>query len=235
MGGTPTYEYRDGQRLAPAVAYDLDRMAAAFLAETSESLHVSEGGGLRTRAEQQEKYDAYLAYLNGGPWAPLAAHPDDPMAYHVESNPNGARAVDLYDSGAVGGVGTGTGPRHQWMLANAHRFNFENEGLTFSRPEPWHKKWTGSDPWAVPAPASIPAVPNPESEEDDDMIQFVEVPGKAGSRKGGVFAIYRNEKGQHRAAFIGTNKEARIARDGHLILGSQAAADRLEKITPGLR
>lgn len=159
MGGAKQYVYRDGQRLAPAVAYDLERMAAAFVADTGETLHVAVGGGLRWVSEQQEKRDAYLRFLSGGPWAPLAADPRDPKAYHVETNPNGARAVDLYDSGAVGGVGKGAGPRHQWMLANAHRFNFENEGLEFDRPEAWHKRWTGDNPWVVPT--SLP--------EEDDM------------------------------------------------------------------
>lgn len=150
-GQAMSYEYRNGQRLAPAVAYDFDRMAEAFHVETGLTLHVNDGGGLRLEWEQQQLWDDYQRFLNGGPWAPLAAHPDDPRAYHVETNPNGARALDLGDSGPAGvGVASGTGETHAWMLKNAHRFNFENEGMTFSRVEPWHKKWTGRDPWTTP-------------------------------------------------------------------------------------
>jgi hypothetical protein len=32
---------------------------------------------LRTRAKQQRYWDDYQAHLAGGPWAPIAAHPDD--------------------------------------------------------------------------------------------------------------------------------------------------------------
>lgn len=55
----------------------LDVAAAASLARVDRDighpLQITEAG--RTRAQQQAHYDRYIAYLNGGPWAPLAARP----------------------------------------------------------------------------------------------------------------------------------------------------------------
>lgn len=55
----------------------LNAAAAASLArvdaEIRHLLQITEAG--RTRGEQQEHWDRYQAYLNGGPWAPLAAKP----------------------------------------------------------------------------------------------------------------------------------------------------------------
>lgn len=55
----------------------LNAAAAASLArvdaEIGHLLQITEAG--RTRGEQQEHWDRYQAYLNGGPWAPLAARP----------------------------------------------------------------------------------------------------------------------------------------------------------------
>lgn len=45
-----------------------------------------------SRVEQFKFYNAYRAYLNGGPWAPLALHPDE--SWHCEPR---ARAVDTDD------------------------------------------------------------------------------------------------------------------------------------------
>lgn len=230
---TRTYAYRDGQRLAPAVAADLDRLAAAFAAEVGETLHVTVGGGLRWRSEQLHLWNGWQRRLPG---FNKAAHPDDPKAYHVETNPNGARAVDVHDSGHDPGVTRLGEPEAEWLRRNAHRFNFEPEGYTFEPIEPWHLKWLGPDPWATPDPDPAPTTSSSthHHEEEEDMLQFIEVAGEAGKRKGGWYAIRRDGDG-HRATFIGTPSECRYGDDGRFIVRSQNAANRLEKIAPGLR
>lgn len=55
--------------LAAAAAASLARVDR----EIGHPLQITEAG--RTRAQQQAHYDRYIAYLNGGQWAPLAARP----------------------------------------------------------------------------------------------------------------------------------------------------------------
>jgi hypothetical protein len=141
------YVQVDGQWLAPAVARDLARMAAKFKADNGFDLFCSSGA--RTRQVQMDLWNAWQRHLAGGPYAPRAAHPDDPKAYHYIGNPTGPRAVDVRDSGDDPGVTRRGTLRDKWMEAHAHEFNFENEGYLYD--EAWHKVWRGGDPFAVTA------------------------------------------------------------------------------------
>lgn len=68
---TPSHVTLAGGRgwLNAAAAASIARVDAAI----GHLLQITEAG--RTEAEQQAHWKRYLAYLNGGPWAPLAAKP----------------------------------------------------------------------------------------------------------------------------------------------------------------
>lgn len=55
--------------------------------------------GHRTFEQQQELYDAYLRYLNGGPWAPKAAKPSHDAPHIWTGRPNHAIDVTSVDGG----------------------------------------------------------------------------------------------------------------------------------------
>lgn len=70
-----------------------------------------------SRLEQFKFYNVYRAYLNGGPWAPLALHPDE--SWHCEPI---AQAVDTDDD--------------EWIRAHPEY------GWRFVvRSEKWHAQW----------------------------------------------------------------------------------------------
>ncbi|RCL84554.1 MAG: hypothetical protein DBW62_08515, partial [Microbacterium sp.] len=113
-----TYVIVDGQRVAANVAGDYYRLEAEFRRVFGLDLIIS--SGVRTWAEQKALWDAY----DSGRSSVRAAHPNDPKAFHVETNPIGPRAIDIRDSGADAGVTRYGNPRSKWIRDNAHRFNF---------------------------------------------------------------------------------------------------------------
>lgn len=145
-----SYTARDGQRVHTTVAASFDKMAQAFKKAFGVSLHVR--SGVRTRAEQMA---LHRKYLKGGT---LALHPDHPLALHVESNPKGPRALDIYDSGTDAGVTRDGNKRSAWIKRNAPHYGFDPAGYRFSQKEPWHIEFTGA--LRDGAPASV---------EEDDM------------------------------------------------------------------
>lgn len=136
------YVWIDGERVEVNVAANFARLNLAFRAAFP-GLYLIISSGTRTRAEQQELYDAYL---RGGP---LAAPPGS--SNHEENGPAGPRALDVRDSGADAGVTVKGTVRANWLRANAPRFGFNPAGYSFSRIEPWHIEFTG----ALAAPASL--------------------------------------------------------------------------------
>lgn len=131
------YTSVDGQRVEVTVARAFRDMAAEFLRVFGMTLHVR--SGTRTKVEQWRLYDGWIRRLPG---FNLAAHPDDPLAYHVETNPQGPRALDLYDSGNDAGVTTVGTHRNNWIRDNCHRWGFTHSGLTFRPKEGWHIHFT---------------------------------------------------------------------------------------------
>lgn len=146
-----TYTTVDGQRVERNVAAAFRRMAADFRKKFGLTLHVR--SGTRTRAEQMALHQRHL---KGGT---LALHPDSPLAYHVESNPRGPRALDIYDSGTDAGVTRDGNKRSAWVRKNARKYGFDPAGYRFSQKEPWHIEFT--DALYSGAPASV--------EKEDDM------------------------------------------------------------------
>lgn len=96
-----------------------------------------------SRAEQQQKYDAYLAYRNGGPWAPLALPPD--KSWHC---PPRARAVDTDDDAWVRAH-----PEHGWRFV--------------VKAEKWHAQYYPEHDTHPAEPAGGDSRPLPEETEDD--------------------------------------------------------------------
>lgn len=138
-----TYVIVDGQRVTPQVAADYHRLEAEFQAVFGLGLIIS--SGTRTWGEQKALWDAY----DSGRSSIRAAHPDDPKAFHVETNPVGPRAIDIRDSGADAGVTRYGNPRSKWIRDNAHRFNFDPAGYDHYN-EPWHLEHTGASTASVP-------------------------------------------------------------------------------------
>lgn len=138
-----TYVIVDGQRVAANVAADYSRLEAEFRRVFGLDLIIS--SGVRTWAEQKALWDAY----DSGRSSVRAAHPNDPKAFHVETNPIGPRAIDIRDSGADAGVTRYGNPRSKWIRDNAHRFNFDPAGYDHYN-EPWHLEHTGATTASVP-------------------------------------------------------------------------------------
>lgn len=146
------YETINGQRVEWHVAAAFRKLAADFEAETGYDLLVTEG--VRTRARQLYYYNGWVARKPG---FNLALHPDDPKAYHVETNPHGPRALDLHDSGKDAGV-TVIGTHRSDVLARlAPKHGFEPAGHHFNPREGWHYEYTGKVGGPKPAPAPKPA------------------------------------------------------------------------------
>lgn len=90
---------------------------------------------MRSTADQRRFWDAYVAYLSGGPWAPLAARPGT-------SNHERGLAVDAQPAGR--------GADATWQR------HFREVGLHFPvRGEPWHVELAPDrKPLARPTPAA---------------------------------------------------------------------------------
>lgn len=138
-----TYVIVDGQRVAANVAADYYRLEAEFRRVFGLDLIIS--SGVRT---WQEQYDLWHAFAVAKTTNVRAAHPDDPKAFHVETNPVGPRAIDIRDSGADAGVTRYGNPRSKWIRDNAHRFNFDPAGYDHYD-EPWHLEHTGASTASV--------------------------------------------------------------------------------------
>jgi peptidoglycan hydrolase-like protein with peptidoglycan-binding domain len=135
-----TYTLIDGQRVeASTVAPAFGRLAEAFRQAWGLTLHVRSG----TRTWKQQ-YDLWYGWTNRLPGFNLALHPDDANALHVETNPYGSRALDVYDSGSDAGASVAGSRRNNWLRDNAPRFGFTMSGLTFNPVEGWHMHYTGT-------------------------------------------------------------------------------------------
>lgn len=143
-----SYTTIDGQRVNTAVARAFASLEAAFRQRFGLDLVIS--SGTRTRAEQQRLYDDYRS----GRSKVRAADPDDPQAYHVETNPTGPRAIDIRDSGADDGVTRYGNARSDWIRDNAHTHGLDPRGYREFN-EPWHLELIGAlDSDQAPAPSN---------------------------------------------------------------------------------
>lgn len=158
------YTSRNGQRVGEGLAYWFDRMNAAFHAAFGLWLIVT--SGTRTRQEQRDIFfSRYVRagdvrgrrvydtrWFEGALWyrissAGTVAQPG--TSNHEEGGPNGARSIDIADSGGDPGVTRAGTTRDRWMVEHAHEFEFTNEGNNFG--ERWHKTLrAGVDPMNAP-------------------------------------------------------------------------------------
>lgn len=177
-----SYVRIDGQRVEVSVAEAFGRMREAF--ETEFGLDLLVTSGTRTAIEQKRLRDAYLAGV-GGLAAPVG------RSNHEEGGPRGPRALDLRDSGRTAGVTRSGSARAKWLRANAPRFGFDPAGYRFSQVEPWHYEFTGKIgvPPVAPKPSTSGSsgAPITETSREDEMI--VNIKGKAGARRGGLYYI----------------------------------------------
>lgn len=210
MGGAIQYVYRDGQRLTPWMLYCINRFSDALFAKFGVRIRVS--SGIRTH---QEQIDIFLRRYTTNPggrkvydtrvWQGRRYYRIDSVgtvAAPGTSNHEiqGSRgAADLADTGADAGIATGNNPRANWARANAHLYGLHPEGYNFR--EPWH--FSIADifraPPAEPAggnsrPVSIPETKNLFTEEEM-TASFINIQGKGGSHRAGVFAIMRGNNG----------------------------------------
>lgn len=122
-----------------------------------------------SRASQFTYYYAYQRYLNGGPWAPLALHPDN--SWHCEPR---ARAVDTDDDAWIRGR-----PEYGW------RFVVKSEKW-HAQYYPEHDKFKGQ-----PAGGGAKPLPTPQpSRKESDMLIFqVTKTWDGGGIQGQVYAL----------------------------------------------
>lgn len=122
----------------------LDAPAAASIcridAQLGHPVQITEAG--RTYQQQQEHYDRYLAYLAGGPWAPIALDPDTPSVHQV------GYATDSDEADAP------------WK-ENGWFHTVYRDGVLV---EPWHREYDASRDQHINDPA-----PTASHQENTDM------------------------------------------------------------------
>lgn len=136
--------YGRGQlRAAPA--------ASIFRIDAKLGRPVDSNSAYRDYDEQMKAYNAYRWYLNGGPRAPLALHPDN--SWHCKG-----MALDTDDGPAYGrGMTTQMWRDNGWL--------FQVQG------EPWHGQYYAHLDKYYGQPAGGGSVPLPTPPKDDEMSQ----------------------------------------------------------------
>lgn len=201
--------------LRPGVAFERDAAASWARMEAERGRPLDVNRSTVSRAEQQEKRDAYLAYLDRrGPWAPRALDPDD--SWHCEPK---ARAADTDDDEWIRAH-----PDHGWRFVvedekwhaqyypqlDKHR----GEGIPAARPQeddmsPEERKMLTElhkelveQPGAGWTRAAIVdmAARVRKLEANDEALQYVldgkEVPADVSARQGGPRASYWRKLGR---------------------------------------
>lgn len=185
MGGTPGMTTRNGQLVTAWMAYQIDRLAAAFWARFGLVLLVM--SAIRT---YQEQVDIFLSryvtasQINGRKvydtrvWngtryyriSPLGTVAVPGTSNHEIQGSNAA--VDFGDSGRDAGVAVAGTERANWLKANAPDYDFIPEGYNFR--EPWH--YLARNIFNQPPADTAPVV---EHWKDADMRIINTTDGKA--------------------------------------------------------
>ena len=136
-------------RLAPAAAASLRRVDRHLGRLTDVN------SAWRDPALQQQLRDAYLRYLNGGPWAPIALDPDD----SVHCDGEAIDTDDGYDARTHAILN-----EHGWRLTVYRWVNGVRKLV-----EPWHREYfpDRDQHRNDPAPTGGKTPTTPEEEEDD--------------------------------------------------------------------
>lgn len=133
--GSPDVDLADvggGFRLERAAASAFIQMRLAALAD---GVDLPISTAWRSLAYQTRLYEAYRAYLAGGPWAPMAAKPG-PTAPHQ-------RGIALDLSGVDASKSNFDAARRAWLDENCETYGWYNAGIKFVTREPWHYEYRG--------------------------------------------------------------------------------------------
>lgn len=176
MGGNaPEFVWRDGSRLTPYMAYQVERLNADMVRLFGVEVRVT--SGIRTHQEQIDIFlSTYTAQASGsGPFGDVRwwggtryvrYDPSGTAAAPGESNheiQGDVAAMDLRDTGSDPGISSMGSARSEWLRVNCGNYGMEPEGFQFG--EAWHYRIPGiyqSAPTATPQATT-------ESEEDNDM------------------------------------------------------------------
>lgn len=138
MSAPPIVTIRPGVEFEPAAAASWQRM------ERAAGRAIDVNSSYRDYDEQMDAYNAYLAYLNGGPWAPYALHPD--QSVHCQG-----RAVDSDDQSLLKSLAT-----HGWRQT------------ALAVGEPWHFEYFSSNDQHIGEPADTgDPIPFPGEEQEE--------------------------------------------------------------------
>ena len=155
------------------VAAAFERLNTKFSAQFGEDLIPIEG--YRSLEGQKLLRAAYLRYLVGGPWAPLAA-------IAGTSNHGWAEAIDFGS-----GVATYGTAEKAWLNEHGPEEGFYPTGDRFNPREAWHFDDKNMVPADTGIPTQIPTTAIPE--ELDDMAEPIYIKGDAGPD---IAAFYTN-------------------------------------------
>lgn len=165
----------------------LDAQAAESIARIDRQLgrpaDINDAG--RSAVQADANHAAWLAYQNGGPWAPYAL----PSWQSVHCRGEAADSDDWYDVAAAA-----VWRENGWV--QTARYDDD-------RDEPWHGEYS---------PQRDQHINDPEPMEDDDMI--INIKGKKGQRRGGLYYVSAGKAtflgARGKTSFPQFNKESEI-------------------------
>lgn len=150
------------------------RSIARIDARLKHFMQISDAG--RTWAEQNVPYQAYLRYLRGGPWAPIALNPDTPSVHQK------GFAIDSDEAQRILPVMEGHGwrrtvyrdgklvePWHFEYFEHLDNYRRETVKLAQNADGVWYIDRSQPAPAVVEAAPFIPDTPT----EEDDMLTLV--------------------------------------------------------------
>lgn len=173
-----------GDYLESTAAANFLRMRADLHAATGVWINPAPGSSAyRPEAIQEQFYDAYRAYLRGGPWAAVAAVP--PSRGGQGSNHGWARAVDItgyegntaWRSPRTGTVYMVNLAVWNWLLAHAAEYGYDWATGDYSG-EPWHWESLAAPGTVTAADAAhLLAAPAPILPKETEMYLYVQKQG----------------------------------------------------------
>lgn len=186
MGGTPTYVYRDGQRLTLWMLYVITLLDVDLFRIFG--VHVMVTSAIRTYAEQEAIFrDRYVTagnirgrtvydtrMWNGVRWYRISAAGTVAVPSFSNHEIQGSKAaVDIRDTGSDAGITSKNSVRGRWLRDWCRR-----TGLLIASGDGFGEGWHFDVPGIFRTPPALPAgsadsitesTTPPESEEDDDM------------------------------------------------------------------
>lgn len=192
-------------QIRPGVAFRADAAASFRRLEAAAGRPLDVNRTTESGELQQRARDAYLAYLDGGPWAPLALDPDDSLHVYREDDDDSATAWDTDERGA-------------WI---------EEHGWIADVPgEPWHREYRRSRDKHRNTPT-----PTPTTNTLGEEPMMIRIKGKAGARRGGLYVVLAGAKpGTYTATYAGNPPAPDVP-----LIDDEVAIGELQKRIGGLR